>query len=56
MSDNVVNVVEKPNSVELKASAKGDVSFNVKSYGKTLTEACEEAKVVFESLKEEYGK
>ena len=54
--ETVVTEVEKPNSVEIKKSAKGDISWNLKCYGKTLKEALEEAKIIVEELNEEYDK
>ena len=54
MSDEQVIITEKPNSVEVKKSAKGEFSWNVKCYGKTLKEALEEAKKIVEELNDEY--
>lgn len=56
MSEEVITVVEKPHSVKIAANAKGDVSFEVKSYGTTLNEAKDEAMEIFEALKDEYNK
>ena len=51
----VVTSVEKPHSIEIKKSAKGEISWNVKCYGGTLKEALEESKLIVEELNEEYG-
>lgn len=52
--DVVVTEVEKPNSIEIKKSAKGEFSWGVKCYGKTLKEALEEAKKIVKELDDEY--
>lgn len=52
--DTQVIVTEKPNSVEIKRSAKGDISWNIKSYGATLDEAMEEANDTQQKLIETY--
>ena len=42
------------NSVEIKMSAKGDATFNVKTYGETTKEAMLEAINIFDKLKQKY--
>ena len=55
MSD-VVQVTKalNPNSVEIKMSAKGEPTFNVKAYGETTKEAMIEAINIFDKLKQKY--
>ena len=55
MAEKVVTTVERPQSIEIKKSTKGEISWNVKCYGKTLKEALEESKLIVEELNEEYG-
>lgn len=54
MSEKVVSSVEKPNSVEIKRSGKGEISWNIKAYGETLNEALEETNDVQKKLIETY--
>lgn len=54
MAEKVVTSVEKPNSVEIKRSGKGEISWNIKSYGESLNEALEEANDVQKKLIETY--
>lgn len=56
MSEKKVQYTEalNPNSVEIKMSAKGEATFNVKSYGKNTEEAMKEAIEIFDKLKRKY--
>ena len=55
MKDDVqVTKVLNPNSVEIKMSAKGEPTFNVKAYGETTKEAMREAIDIFDKLKQKY--
>ena len=54
MSEKKVLVTEKPNSVEVKRSGKGEISWSIKAYGVTLNEAMEEANVTQKKLIETY--
>ena len=54
MSEKVVTSVEKPNSVEIKRSGKGEISWNIKAYGETLNEALNEANDTQKKLIETY--
>ena len=54
MAEKVVTSVEKPNSVEIKRSGKGEISWNIKAYGETLNEALNEANDTQKKLIETY--
>ena len=54
MAEKIVTSVEKPNSVEIKRSGKGEISWNIKSYAETLDEALKEANDTQKKLIETY--
>lgn len=45
---------ERPNSVEIKRSGKGEISWNIKAYGETLNEATKEVNAAHINLIETY--